>query len=96
MSADRSFPFSYSDAGTPSFYKCGNRAGCTFNEKGKTRLCFDGSTVGGFMTDQAGGCVPTVPAQDGGYWGYTSVPDDACAWWDSLPTYPTNPGLPTK
>jgi hypothetical protein len=121
MSADRSFPFSYSDAGTPAFYKCGTcgasdcklwryaatfqidlecatclgkRAGCTFNEKGKTRSDLFKEHV--VLTDQAGGCVPAVPAQDGGYWGYTSVPDDACAWWDSLPTYPTNPGLPTK
>jgi hypothetical protein len=121
MSADRSFPFSYSDAGTPAFYKCGTcgasdcklwryaatfqidlecatclgkRAGCTFNEKGKTRSDLFKEHV--VLTDQAGGCVPAVPAQDGGYWGYTSVPDDACAWWDSLPTYPTNPGLPAK
>ena len=36
-------------------------------------------------TDQIGWYVPAVPCE-GGYWGYTSVPDDAIAWWKGLPT----------
>lgn len=30
--------------------------------------------------------VPAIPDEEGlGYWGYTSVPDAGCLWWDSLP-----------
>ncbi len=37
-------------------------------------------------TDQIGWRVPAVPtAANDGFWGYTSVPDDACAWWKRLP-----------
>lgn len=33
--------------------------------------------------------VPAVPTEDGeDWWGYTSVPDDRCAWWRALPTAP--------
>lgn len=38
-------------------------------------------------TDQIGWYVPAVPTEDGiGYWGYTSVPQAGCDWWDTLPT----------
>lgn len=36
-------------------------------------------------TDQIGWYVPAVETE-GGYWGYTSVPDDALARWRALPT----------
>lgn len=39
------------------------------------------------LTDQVGGMAPAVPTPDGKtYWGYTSTPDDAIAWWRGLPT----------
>jgi hypothetical protein len=28
---------------------------------------------------------------EGSFWGFTSVPDDGCAWWDGLPVSP--PGV---
>jgi hypothetical protein len=46
------------------------------------------SGIGGGRTDQIGWLVPAVPTDDGTYWGYTSVPADAVAWWRSLPTTP--------
>lgn len=30
--------------------------------------------------------VPACPDEDGNFWGYTSVPDEVCKWWDELPT----------
>ncbi len=36
-------------------------------------------------TDQIGWMVPAIPDGDT-YWGYTSVPRAACAWWTALPT----------
>jgi len=31
--------------------------------------------------------VPACPTEDGSeFYGYTSVPDDVCKWWDNLPT----------
>lgn len=41
----------------------------------------------GARTDQIGWRVPAVPTEDGdGFWGYTSVPDEAIRWWRALPT----------
>lgn len=43
----------------------------------------------GRKTDQIGWFVPAVPTEEGfGYWGYTSVPQSGCDWWDKLPTLP--------
>ncbi len=39
-------------------------------------------------TDQIGRFVPAVPTDDDTFWGYTSVPVDAAAWWRRLPTRP--------
>lgn len=40
-------------------------------------------------TDQIGWRVPAVPTKEGdNFWGYTSVPNEACAWWDALPLDP--------
>lgn len=30
--------------------------------------------------------VPACPDEDGKFWGYTSVPEEVCEWWDELPT----------
>ncbi len=38
--------------------------------------------------DQIGWLVPAVPTEDcESYWGYTSVPQLACDWWDNLPVH---------
>jgi len=40
-------------------------------------------------TDQIGWRVPAVPTEgNDSYWGYTSVPQAGCDWWDRLPTTP--------
>lgn len=40
-------------------------------------------------SDQIGDLVPAIPTEDGGtYWGYTSVPDAGCEWFDVLPIRP--------
>lgn len=36
--------------------------------------------------DQIGWRIPAVPTKEGDtYWGYTSVPQDGCDWWNRLP-----------
>lgn len=30
--------------------------------------------------------VPAAPDADGDFWGYTSVPEEVCKWWEELPT----------
>jgi hypothetical protein len=43
-------------------------------------------------TDQIGWSIPAVPTPDGEtYWGYTSVPDAGCRWWDKLPLHQVIP-----
>jgi len=47
---------------------------------------FDFTNRDGELSDQIGGLLPAVPTEDGRtFWGYTSVPADACAWWRGLP-----------
>lgn len=41
----------------------------------------------GFQTDQIGRFVPAVPIGDT-FWGYSSGPAEAIAWWRALPSYP--------
>lgn len=61
---------------------------CT--EAAEGRPCPLGSGGG----DQIGGRVPAVPTPDGAsYWGYTSVPDHAVAWWKSLPLCSPSPTM---
>ena len=31
--------------------------------------------------------VPAVPCENGSMWGYTSVPQEGCDWWNALPTH---------
>lgn len=40
-------------------------------------------------SDQCWGRCPAVPDLRGGWWGYTSVPAEGCAWWGALPLRPT-------
>lgn len=57
----------------------------TYNPQTEPKLheIFGGSSDGG---DQIGRRIPAVPTEDGSsYWGYSSVPDAACAWWYRLP-----------
>ncbi len=35
--------------------------------------------------DQIGWRVPAVPDDTGTFWGYTTVPEGASAWWRALP-----------
>jgi len=35
--------------------------------------------------DQIGWFIPAVPDENKNMWGYTSVPEYACIWWDKLP-----------
>lgn len=30
--------------------------------------------------------IPACPDEDGNFWGYTSVPEENCKWWEELPT----------
>ncbi len=36
-------------------------------------------------SDAIGWSVPAVPDDTGTFWGYTSVPEGAVAWWRALP-----------
>lgn len=37
-------------------------------------------------TDQIGWLVPAVPTKENDtFWGYSSVPENGCNWWDNLP-----------
>ena len=52
----------------------------TLNAAWYKKLCVD------MKTDKIGNLVPAVPTEDGKtFWGYTSVPEDGCVWWNSLP-----------
>lgn len=43
----------------------------------------------GWFTNQIGCFVPAIPTEDNtGWWGYLSVPNDGCEWWDKLPNRP--------
>lgn len=36
-------------------------------------------------TDQIGSRIPAIPSEENDtFWGYTSVPQDGCDWWDRL------------
>lgn len=67
-------------------------AQCAGTDQGKdvSDIDADGTRAGRYTehrTDQIGWYVPAVPCDDG-YWGYTSVPDDAIARWKALPSLP--------
>ena len=40
-------------------------------------------------TDQIGSYIPAVPTNEGDtFWGYLSVPQAGCEWWENLPSVP--------
>jgi hypothetical protein len=44
-------------------------------------------------TDQIGWRIPAVPTEaNDTFWGYTSVPEAGCKWWNRLPTLPPASG----
>lgn len=53
----------------------------TLDERGRVESEFG-------RTDQIGGWLPAVPHPTGGWWSYTSVSAEGCAWWDRLPNRP--------
>lgn len=60
----------------------------TIRPDGKASWFLTGDT-NPLWVDSIGRLVPAVPLEDGtSMWGYTSVPDDAVAWWRNLPSYP--------
>lgn len=66
---------------------------CALNDQGKEGpIDADGKIGSEFgKCDQIGWLVPAVPDLEGlGFWGYTSVPAEACEWWRLLPSYPSN------
>lgn len=68
-------------------------AKCAAKDQGKNIDDIDAkgmySSENGGRIDQIGWYVPAVPLEDlKGYWGYTSVPQPGCDWWDNLPTLP--------
>lgn len=63
---------------------CCTCVGCEEGEDVST-IDPDGVRVGKYdRTDQIGAWIPAVPTEDGSFWGYTSVPEDACRWWRNL------------
>lgn len=53
------------------------------------RLTPEYEWAGDSRSDQIGWYVPAIPDEERvGYWGYTSVPDAAIAWWKALPSLP--------
>ena len=58
-------------------------------EKKKGKIDAEGYRMSplGDKTDQIGFLIPAVPLEEGDtYWGYSCVPQAACAWWRQLPT----------
>lgn len=58
---------------------------------GKTRIKTDQLIVdlSDVSTSYASGSTSMVvacPDENGDFWGYTSVPEEACKWWKNLPT----------
>ena len=78
-------------------YKCGEcgvegvKLWRGYNESHVELRCGDCAAAGQKRTvdlsegDQIGWSVPAIPDLRGGWWGYTSVPAEGCAWWKALP-----------
>lgn len=85
----------------PDYYKCGKcgAEGVKLWRKSATSepvleqplLCGDctvteqGHALDLAESNQCWGRCPAIPDLRGGWWGYTSVPAEGCAWWDALP-----------
>jgi hypothetical protein len=58
---------------------------CATKAQNKTAEAIEESIRHG-RCDQIGWLVPAVPTRDGStFWGYSSVPQGLCNWWNSLP-----------
>lgn len=56
---------------------------CAMKDQKKTEAEFDRMNP---YEHSIGWLVAAVPTEDGsGFWGYTSVPQAGCDWWDNLP-----------
>lgn len=68
-------------------------APCAATDQGKdiSDLDKNGTRMGqhGRRTDTIGWYVPAVPAHGGGYWGYSSVPDENIECWQKFPSLPS-------
>ena len=51
----------------------------------KCRACAQDECGAYLINDQIGWRVPAVPDDTGTFWGYTTVPEGAAAWWRALP-----------
>lgn len=49
-------------------------------------LLVDLSDVSTSYTSGNTDLIPACPDEDGVFWGYTSVPEENCKWWEELPT----------
>lgn len=50
------------------------------------QLSIDLSDVSTAYSSGSTSMVPACPFEDVGFWGYTSVPEEVCKWWEELPT----------
>ena len=50
------------------------------------QLIVDLSDVSTSYSSGSTSMVPACPDEDGDFWGYTSVPEEFCKWWNELPT----------
>ena len=77
--------------GGPLALECCDCAGKS-QEKDVSRIDAQGMRDDGYgKSDSIGWRVPAVPTLDGGWWGYTSVPQEGVAWWTALPTRASSP-----
>ena len=95
-------PFSYGDNGTPERYQC-NECGATGvrlyreyqtflnHQRLRCRECAcknQKRKPDGPAEHTIGWLVAAVPTEDGEtYWGFTSVPQEGCEWWNRLPRH---------
>ena len=67
-----------------------SREGTAIRPDGKASWFPTGCTEPVWM-DSVGRLCAGIPTEDGTtFWGYTSVPEPALAWWRGLPSYPTD------
>lgn len=68
---------------------CHTELRCASCAENHERLTHDPGWSSGYSdgsSDQIGWLVPAVPCEEGGgFWGYSSVPQDGVLWWYRLP-----------
>lgn len=92
----------YTDQGTPWYYrcfKCGARRCKLWRQyqalaENIDLLCItcaerdQKEKHNSEKLDTIGWLVAAVPTEDSDtFWGFTSIPQDGCDWWDNLPTH---------